>query len=81
MLKEKLQKMAEATVAKVPAETLAVAHAATKAVAESIATRSIPKTGDALPAFQLADSKGNQFDSNAHVADGHLVITFFRGGW
>ena len=81
MLKEKLEEMAKQTVAKVPAEVLAVAHSATKAVAESIASRKIPKAGGVLPGFQLVDSKENQFDSNDHLTEGHLVVTFFRGGW
>jgi len=81
MLKEKLAAMAQQTAEKLPAEAMAVVQSTTQAVAESIATRAIPKVGGELPGFKLSDSQGNTFDSGDHVGAGHLVVTFFRGGW
>ena len=81
MLKETLAKMAQETAKKLPAEALAVVQSTTQALAESIATRKVPKAGDTLPGFQLPDSQGNTFDSSDHVGEGYLVVTFFRGGW
>lgn len=81
MLKERLQKMAEATASKIPAEALAVVQRTTKAVVDSIADRKIPKVGAALPAFALPDSKGTVANSGDLIGAGHLVISFFRGGW
>ena len=81
MLKEKLATMAQQTAEKLPAEALAVVQSTTKAVADSIATRKVPKAGGVLEGFQLPDSQGNTFDSKDHIGEGHLVVTFFRGGW
>jgi len=81
MLKEKLKSMAEATAAKLSDDLKATVGATTKAVADSVATRKIPKVGDALPAFALPDSHGNAQKSADLVGAGHLVVTFFRGGW
>lgn len=81
MLKETLKKMAEATAAKLPAEALAVVMRTTQEVAESIASRKTPKVDEALPAFELPDSQGNSVSSEDLIGEGHLVVTFFRGGW
>jgi len=39
------------------------------------------KAGDVAPAFTLADAKGNTVDSEALLARGPLVVTFYRGVW
>ena len=81
MLKEKLQKMMEASRAKLPAAAKPVVTAATQAVADSIRGRSIPVIGDAMPEFNLTDSKGTEHTSKSLIGDGQLIITFFRGSW
>ena len=81
MLKEKLQKVIDASSAKVSAEAKAIITKATQAVADSIAGRSIPKVGDAFPEFVLTDSTGAEHASKDLVAEGQLILTFFRGDW
>lgn len=81
MLKEKLKSMAEQSAAKISADVKAVIGERTKAVADSVASRKIPQPDSALPAFELPDSHGNVQRSKDLVGAGHLVITFFRGGW
>ena len=81
MLKEKLQEIMAASAAKLSAEAKSVVMNATQAVADSIAGRSIPKVGDAFPEFVLTDSTGAEHASKDLVAEGQLILTFFRGDW
>ena len=81
MLKEKLQVLIDQSAGKIPAEAITVIKSSMQEVADSIASRNIPKQGDTVPEFQLPDSQGNQLDSAGLIADGHLVVSFFRGGW
>ena len=81
MLKEKLQALIDQSAGKIPAEAMTVIKSSMQEVADSIASRKIPQQGDTLPAFQLPDSQGNQHSSASLIADGHLNISFFRGGW
>lgn len=81
MLKEKLQELIEKSAGKVPDAAKSVMSAATQAVADSIAGRKIPKIGDELSAFELPNSKGEVQNSSDLVKDGHVILTFFRGGW
>ena len=39
------------------------------------------KPGDAMPAFLLPNAEGRLVASAALLAQGPLVVTFFRGGW
>ena len=39
------------------------------------------KPGDIMPAFLLPNAEGRLIDSRDLLAQGPLVVTFFRGGW
>jgi len=39
------------------------------------------KPGDVMPAFLLPNAEGRLIDSRDLLAQGPLVVTFFRGGW
>ena len=39
------------------------------------------KPGDQMPGFLLPNAEGRLVDSAELLARGHLVVTFFRGGW
>jgi len=41
----------------------------------------VKDTGDAAPAFELADAKGSPVSLAALLAEGPVVLTFYRGGW
>ncbi|MEO0650951.1 MAG: hypothetical protein AAFZ65_09755 [Planctomycetota bacterium] len=56
-------------------------HASTEALRASGIMNGIPKVGDALPPFALADTGGNQIESTALLANGPLVVSFYRGLW
>jgi len=40
-----------------------------------------PRVGDALPPFALPDSRGLYVSSSGLLAQGPLVLSFYRGGW
>ena len=81
MLKEKLQKLIEASAGKVPVEAKKIMAAATQAVADSQAGRAIPGVGAPFPEFVLTDSSGRTVRSSDIVKESQLIVTFFRGGW
>ena len=54
---------------------------ATDAVRDSIANRKIPGSGDEWPEFKLVGSDGSTVQSNDLLAQGPMVISFFRGMW
>jgi hypothetical protein len=80
-LKEKLQKIADASAKQIPEDARSVMHRTTQAVADSLGARKIPGAGDALPAFELPDSNGNLVSSASLVDQGPFVLSFFRGKW
>lgn len=66
---------------RIPAEALAIMDKATQALVNgNIAQKSI-KTGDTLPLTQLTNVKGEKIELGTLLADGPLVLSFYRGGW
>lgn len=55
-------------------------RATAELIASGQAGRAI-KAGDRAPSFSLADQNGNAVSSAALLAQGPLVITFYRGVW
>jgi len=80
-LKEKLDEHKKKFLTMVTEEMLTIVGAAGKALAETVPSRKTPKAGDKLPAFSLVGSEGGTVTSDQLLADGPLVITFFRGMW
>ena len=64
-----------------PAGALAVMKQATEALRQSGILERMPQIGDALPAFALPDSEGNELRSDDVAVSGPLVLTFYRGVW
>ena len=56
-------------------------HRATDDLRTSGILDRIPKIGDRLADFDLKDTEGNDIQSAALLADGSLVVTFYRGVW
>jgi peroxiredoxin len=74
------QKKAD-VVASMPKEVLDVLMAATGDVIKSqIAEKSLP-VGAKLPSFELPDATGAIVSSAKLLAEGPLVVVFYRGGW
>ncbi|MEM9092419.1 MAG: peroxiredoxin-like family protein [Cyanobacteria bacterium P01_F01_bin.53] len=66
---------------KAPAEVQGVMATATENLAASgIIDRSL-KVGDRIPAITLPDATGKSFSVQEALAQGPVVIAFYRGGW
>lgn len=80
-LQERLNRIREGFTAEAPAEVLETMHRATEAIRATGIMDRIPRVGDALPAFSLADTEGTAVSSTDLLARGPLIITFYRGVW
>ncbi|WP_246795056.1 peroxiredoxin-like family protein [Burkholderia perseverans] len=56
-------------------------HRATRELIESGAARQALKVGDTAPAFTLDDADGKPHASADLLAQGPLIVTFYRGVW
>lgn len=80
-LKERLDTIRAGFEGQAPAEALAVMHRATEALRNSGIVERIPKIGDMLLPFALPDTDGNVVRSEDLLAQGPLVVTYYRGKW
>jgi len=64
-----------------PAAAVEALHRSTDELIASGAQNRALKAGDVAPAFTLPDADGNPISSEALLARGPLVITFYRGVW
>lgn len=65
----------------VPHSVIETMHRATAELIASGAAEHALKAGDKIPAFILADPEGKKVSSAALLAEGPLVISFYRGVW
>ena len=65
----------------VPPSVIETMHRATAELIASGAARRALKVGDKAPAFTLKDPEGNDVSSTALLAQGPLVVSFYRGVW
>ncbi|MEL6906954.1 MAG: hypothetical protein AAFU73_10930 [Planctomycetota bacterium] len=79
-LQAKLDSIAEASAAKLPAETRATMHDATEALIQSGAAARAPKVGDPSPELEL-DGPEDTINLGIERADSPVVLTWFRGNW
>jgi len=80
-LAEALKEQNEAARASIPADTLAVMDAATDALAATdLAERSLA-VGAPAPDFSLPDATGAMVTLSELLAEGPVVLSFYRGGW
>ena len=80
-LSEKLDQLRAGSAERIPAETRAIMH---QAVEDLRASRAGVKTlgvGDTAPAFELPNIHGEVVRSADLLAQGRLVVTFYRGFW
>ncbi len=67
--------------AMVPQETQAVMAEASEALENSDIINQALSAGDSLPTFSLPNATGNSVDIQTLLAQGPVVISFYRGGW
>jgi peroxiredoxin len=65
----------------VPRSVIDTMHRATAALKASGLAERATRAGDIAPAFELADAQGTLVGSAALLAQGPLVVSFYRGVW
>jgi len=80
-LKDELQALREKAEAKRPPEIVAQMHRAVDELRASGAPGRVLKAGDPAPPWALPDGDGRIVDSTTLLAQGPLVVTFYRGRW
>lgn len=79
-LADKLRSIAEASAAKMPAETREIMHRNTEALAASGAADAVVGVGGVAPGFSLAGPEGDVSLASL-LENGPVVLTWFRGNW
>ena len=80
-LEDTLRGIREASAKRIPADKAAVMHRATEDLRVSGIMDRLIKVGDRLPSFALQNAYGQDVRSSDLLAQGPLVLTFFRGAW
>lgn len=80
-LQDRLNRMSAASKEQLPDDVVATMGAATGSLRASGILERIPTVGGTLPGFELPDTDGKAVDSAALLAQGPLVVTFYRGHW
>lgn len=80
-LAQQLQEQNEAGRARMPVETLAVMDRATAEVAASGIAGSSLAPGATVSDFELPDATGTKVSLSSLLAEGPVVLAFYRGGW
>jgi peroxiredoxin len=65
----------------VPHSVIETMHRATQELISSGAAQRALKVGDQAPLFTLKDPEGDTISSSTLLADGPLIVSFYRGVW
>lgn len=80
-LEDTLRGLREASAKRIPPDKAAVMHRATEALRRSGILERVIKVGDPLPPLALPNAWGQEVRAADLLAQGPLVLTFFRGAW
>ncbi len=80
-LNERLKRIKESFLKSASSEIIAIMDRSIEALRTSGILDRIPRVGDRLPAFELADTGGRRVRSDELLETGPLVLTFYRGVW
>ena len=80
-LAEELARQEALSRARMPDEFWAAIDAKTAELARAGLARSCLQAGQVMPAFELPNAQGQTVSSAAKLAEGPLVVSFYRGGW
>ena len=80
-LQEKLTALKKATDAQAPKEVLEIMHRATEDLSNSGILERTVKVGEKAPNFSLRNANGAEIGLKDLLADGPLVLSFYRGRW
>ena len=80
-LQDKLDAYKKSFLENAPKEAVAVMHRATEDLKNSRIVDKILKVGESAPEFSLPDENGNPVALRGLLAQGPVVISFYRGQW
>ncbi len=80
-LAEKLESLRKGAEARIPAEARAIMHRAIEDLGKAGIAEGVVKIGQKAPAFSLPNQRGEMVSSQALLANGPLVVSFYRGVW
>lgn len=80
-LQEKLNAYKQGMAEKAPKEALEIMHRATEDLRNSNILEGVIKVGVAAPDFALQNSEEKRVQLKDLLADGPLVLSFYRGKW
>ena len=80
-LQDKLDEYKKSFLAKAPSEAVAVMQKATEDLKNSGILGRVLKAGESAPEFSLPDENGNLVELKGLLAQGPVVISFYRGQW
>jgi len=80
-LKEDLAALHQELAASMPEDAIKILKRSTQRAGASSTTDSNVTVGDQFPHFSLPNVVGNAISSEDLLAQGPLVVSFYRGGW
>ena len=80
-LPEKLSALKRDFEAKAPQNVVEIMHRATEDLRNSHILQHAVKVGDKAPDFSLQDDAGKEIRLRALLAQGPVVLSFYRGRW
>lgn len=80
-LNETLQQIKLASLSRIPAEASSAMTRATEQLENSGIINMALSPGKPAPEFELADCLGNNYNSTTLLANGPLILHFYRGSW
>ena len=80
-LQEQLDARKSAFEKKAPREALDIMHRATDDLRNSGIMDRVLKVGDTAPDFELTNAAGQPIRLKSLIANGPLVLSFYRGKW
>ena len=80
-LQEQLEKIREGSKQRIPPDKQAIMHRATEDLRASGIMDGVLKVGDVVPPFALMNTREDLVESEWLLANGSMVLVFFRGTW
>jgi len=80
-LRQELDQFREQFAARLPADKVAIMQTAIEELGTELESRSLPDAGSLAPDFELPDARGRTVRLGDRLADGPVILSFYRGGW
>lgn len=80
-LKRRLDALRLASETRIPEDAREIMHRATEDLRRSGILDRVVKVGQKAPKFELLNHRAERVSSEALLAEGALVVTFYRGIW